>query len=74
MRSPRTASDRRVADESESRSERMSAWRPQENAVRSKRGSRVGSCPRHQASISSTSADIRDATSALRSTPSDGYA
>ena len=52
----------------------MSAWRPHAKATRSKRGSRAGSCASHQASIASTSAESCDASWALRSLPSEGYA
>ena len=50
----------------------MSAWSPQAKGTRSKRGSRSESWPRHQSSISSTSAEIRGASLRLRSAPSAG--
>jgi hypothetical protein len=47
---------------------------PQANGKTSKRGVRVESCDRHQASICATSLSIRGAGSALRSGPSPGNA
>jgi hypothetical protein len=49
-----------------------SSWLPQENAVTSFRGVRVGSWPRHQASICSASDCIVLATPPRLSEPSEG--
>ena len=62
---------RRRVGETEGEDVRLEAAR---NATRSKRGSRAGSCASHHASMASTSAENCDASSALRSPPSEGYA
>ena len=72
--SNRVSSTWRLAGRCGSRTTTRSACEPHANAARSKRGSRSESWLRHQAAISSTSAEIWAARSALRSAPSDAIA